>query len=832
MEEHVHEAMGTEPEADPGVPSADDKKIRFRIAMTGFVLFIIFVIGIFWFLSNPQMGAGLTLSFIAGLTMIFLPCTLPMAFVIVPMTLGKAPLKGFLMALFFGLGLAITLSFYGVFIAAIGQFLGLTAATQIMLIVGGGASLFFGISEIGLIKFRLPSYTGKFPDFIQKQGDYIKVFLLGLFLGNAGVGCPNPAFYVLMGYIATVGDLFNGWFLGFVHGVGRAVPLIFLAILGILGINATSKIAGKQEVIEKYMGWVLIFIGAFILTFGLFGHDWFVSSGFHTSWEKVVVKVAGEQFGENILQHTHRLVNIEGFIDYGNMFFLGLIGIIIALFAKITKPSRKFLTRLLILYAILILSIGYMTGWTWKLSPDVTHHDSRAIPGEQEAVVPLGLDGASIQDDGTVRTADGGNADGAHVMPDGTVMTGSGEAIEGAHVMPDGTVMVMQKVSASVISSLPKRGPADRVSELPFVMKDGVKEFRLTVDEIQWEYEPGRYIHAWAYNGQVPGPTIRATEGEKVRVIVKNNLPDATTIHWHGQAINWKADGVPNLTQKPIQPGEEFVYEFSPKPEGTKWYHSHGNNEKTVAQQVDMGLSGVFIIEPKEPTVEYDREYILLLDEWNILPGGVNPAIGHVHGAATPGAVPDFNTFTINGRVFPYIDPIKVKEGEKVLIRIVNGGTSAFHPMHTHGHDFELVALDGNPVPKAAIQKRNVYTIHPGETADFLLTADNPGNWLFHCHHAHHAAAGMVMLIEYEGFDGPTTDDLRKMKEEAADIAGIHIMADGTVMLGSGEKMEGAEVTEDGMIKLPSGKMVTPVMDMREGSSMGEMEMETADHVD
>ena len=231
MEEHVHEAMGTEPEADFGQPSADNKKIRFRLAMTGFVLFIIFVLVIFWFLSNPEMGAGLTLSFIAGLTMIFLPCTLPMAFVIVPMTLGKAPMQGFLMALFFGLGLAITLSFYGVFIAFIGKFLGLTAATQIMLIVGGSASLFFGISEIGLIKFRLPSYTGKFPDFIQKQGDYIKVFLLGLFLGNAGVGCPNPAFYVLMGYIATVGDLFNGWFLGFVHGVGRAVPLIFLAIL-------------------------------------------------------------------------------------------------------------------------------------------------------------------------------------------------------------------------------------------------------------------------------------------------------------------------------------------------------------------------------------------------------------------------------------------------------------------------------------------------------------------------------------------------------------------------------------------------------------------------
>jgi len=372
MEEHVNKAMGHDPKSVSSV-GVGEKKVRFRIAMVGFVLFIIFVIGVLWFLTNPEMGVGLSLSFIAGLTMIFLPCTLPMAFVIVPMTLGKAPMKGFLMALFFGSGLAITLSFYGVFIAYIGQFLGLTAATQIMLVIGGSASLLFGLSEIRLLKFRLPSYTGKFPDFIQKQGDYVKVFLLGLFLGNAGVGCPNPAFYVLMGYIATVGDLFNGWILGLVHGIGRAVPLIFLAILGILGVNATGKLTGKQESIEKYMGWVLIYIGAFILTFGVFGHDWFVSSGFHTSWEKVVVAVAGEQFGENVLQHVHKLVNIEGFINYGNMFFLALVGIIIALFAKFKKPGKKFLRGLLAIYFVLILLIGYMTAWTFMLSPDAVH---------------------------------------------------------------------------------------------------------------------------------------------------------------------------------------------------------------------------------------------------------------------------------------------------------------------------------------------------------------------------------------------------------------------------------------------------------------------------
>lgn len=349
-----------------------EKKVRFGIAMVGFSLFIIFVLGLFALFANPTLAPGLSLSFLAGLTMIFLPCTLPMAFVIVPLTMGKNPKKGFLMAVSFGLGLAVTLSFYGVFIAFLGKFIGLSKATQALLIFGGAASFFFGLSEIGLVKFRLPSYSGKFPNFIQKQGDYIKTFLLGLFLGNAGVGCPNPAFYVLMGYIATVGDLFNGWFLGFVHGLGRAVPLVFLAILGILGINATSKVAGKQESIEKYMGWVLVIIGAFILTFGLFGHDWFVLSGIHTGWERIVVSIGGENFSENILQHTHKLIEGENFIKYGNMFFLGLVGFIMILYGFIKKPTQKFLMGLGGVFIALVLIIGYVTGWTFMLATETS----------------------------------------------------------------------------------------------------------------------------------------------------------------------------------------------------------------------------------------------------------------------------------------------------------------------------------------------------------------------------------------------------------------------------------------------------------------------------
>lgn len=775
-----------------GSPSdiAHEKAIRFRLSMVAFTLFLVFVIGLFWLALSPSMAPGLTLAFLAGLSMIFLPCTLPLAFVIVPMTLGKNPMKGFIMAILFGLGLMITLSLYGVFIAYLGQKFGLKADAEVYaVLIGGFVAFLFGLSEIGLIRFKPPSYAGKFPDFIQRQKDYVKVFLLGLLLGNAGVGCPNPAFYVLLGYIATVGDIFNGWFLGFVHGLGRAIPLIFLAILGTLGINALSGLSKHKDAVERVMGWTLVFIGAYLFTFGLFGHDWFVSGGMHTAWERFIVSILGDRFGENILQHDHEIIT-KGLIKYGNLFFLGLIALSIGWYKIKFKKTIRDMRRVLIAFGVVVLIIGYTTGWTFTLS--------KYIHG------------------------------GGHGAAETTVEEDhNGKATDGDHMLS----------GASDIAKLRKRGPSDRVDELPYIMKNGVKEFHLTVDEIQWEYEPGKYIHAWAYNGQVPGPTIRVPEGEKIRITVKNNLTnDATSVHWHGQSVSWEADGVPGLTQDPIRPGETFVYEFTTGPSGTRWYHSHGSDHTTSAQQIDMGLSGVFIVEPKTPTVQYDREYVLLLDEWDVLPGGVNSAIGHIHGASKEAATPTYNMFTINGNVLPYIDPIKVKEGEDVLIRIVNAGTAEFHPMHTHGHEFKLVALDGNPVPPAAIQDRNTYTLHPGETADFLLTANNPGNWLFHCHQVHHAAAGMVMLVEYEGFNGPTTDDLRRMAGAVAEETGDHEHGAGTPSdhehgMMMGEAGDGhTDHTDEAAVSSHEHEAGTP-SDHEHGMMTGDMMEEMDEHM-
>lgn len=313
--------------------------------------------------------------------------------------------------------------------------------------------------------------------------------------------------------------------------------------------------------------------------------------------------------------------------------------------------------------------------------------------------------------------------------------------------------------SIDALKRLALKTPANRVDRLPFTDKDGVKEFRLEAQEFRWEMANGKWAHVWGYNGQIPGPEIRVNEGDNVRVIVKNSLPDSTSVHWHGIDVPWEADGVPGVTQNAIKPVEEFIYEFTAKPAGTHFYHTHGKDHQTAAQQLDMGLSGAFIIEPNITPYTlariYNNEFTLVLDEWNIMPNGQNMAASHLHGAFEMDAVPEFNTFTINGRVFPDTDPINIKPGDNVLIRFINAGTSDFHPMHLHGHNFQVIALDGNLLPFPEI--RNTVTVHPGETLDILISANNPGpSWLLHCHHVHHASAGMITLLKYEGVESIT----------------------------------------------------------------------------
>ncbi|HEY4510402.1 MAG TPA: cytochrome c biogenesis protein CcdA, partial [Candidatus Paceibacterota bacterium] len=251
-----------------------------------FAIFALIVFGLIWFFFlGPTVPVGLgwyLFSFAAGLTMIVLPCTLPLAFVVVPLSMGKGAAKGLGIAISFGLGVAIMLSLYGVIAAVVGEVaigtLGapLEVVKNWLYFIAGIFAYLFALSEIGIIKFRMPTYSGAAAAFIQKRQDYLKAFFLGLFLGNVGVGCPHPATPVILTRIAASGDVFYGWLLFFIHAVGRVLPLLLLAILGILGVNALSWLVARKDKIERATGWGMVFVAGFIIVLGLFSHAWWV----------------------------------------------------------------------------------------------------------------------------------------------------------------------------------------------------------------------------------------------------------------------------------------------------------------------------------------------------------------------------------------------------------------------------------------------------------------------------------------------------------------------------------------------------------------------------
>jgi len=267
------------------------------IIVFSFVLFSLIFVGIVFSLTNeiivgenqdaPYLS-WLIIAYVAGLSMIVLPCTLPLVFIIVPLSIGQGYKKGLTMASLFGAGLIITITAYGAGIAVLGQSIALDQISTIMFLIAGIAAFFFGLSQLKLIKFRMPSYSGT-PKFIQSRGDFSKSFFMGLLLGNAGVGCPNPLFYWLLIYIAGTGSLEIGTSLGVVHGVGRALPLILMSTLAILGINATKSLTTKRSSIEKSTGVMLIVIGSFLIINGLpEGHDWYEETFVHKGLNELI----------------------------------------------------------------------------------------------------------------------------------------------------------------------------------------------------------------------------------------------------------------------------------------------------------------------------------------------------------------------------------------------------------------------------------------------------------------------------------------------------------------------------------------------------------------
>ena len=267
--------------------------------------------------------------------------------------------------------------------------------------------------------------------------------------------------------------------------------------------------------------------------------------------------------------------------------------------------------------------------------------------------------------------------------------------------------------------------------------EDGAKLFKLEAAPYTWNVGPGVKKQAFAFNGTVPGPTIRVVEGDKVRVEVTNRMPVGTAVHWHGMVLPHKMDGVPGITQPPIEPGGKMVYEFVATATGTHWYHSHWDGD-----QVGKGLYGSFEVVPRTGDRAVDRDYRLFIGDTNL-------------------------GMVINGRTYPGTEPLNARVGEKVRIRLTPTGELS-HPFHLHGQPFQLVAQDGFDLPQPVTM--DTLLISTAQTFDIVTVALAPGRWMFHCHifshmhaagaHSGHSMSGLVTTLDVEPADVPAVPSL------------------------------------------------------------------------
>ncbi|MEW6371168.1 MAG: copper oxidase [Pseudomonadota bacterium] len=265
---------------------------------------------------------------------------------------------------------------------------------------------------------------------------------------------------------------------------------------------------------------------------------------------------------------------------------------------------------------------------------------------------------------------------------------------------------------------------------LPWRMNNGVKEFHLIAEPVVREIAPGMKANLWGYNGQSPGPTIEVVEGDRVRIFVTNKLPEHTSIHWHGQRLPNGMDGVTGLNQPGIQPGKTFVYEFVAKRPGTFMYHPHADEMVQMA----MGMMGFWVTHPKNPAHHrVDRDFVFLLSAYDIDPGSYTPRVNEMT---------DFNLWTFNSRAFPGIDTMNVRQNDRVRIRFGNL-TMTNHPIHLHGHEFEVTGTDGGWTRPESRWPEVTADVAVGQMRAIEFIANEPGDWAFHCHKSHHTMNAM-----------------------------------------------------------------------------------------
>ena len=295
---------------------------------------------------------------------------------------------------------------------------------------------------------------------------------------------------------------------------------------------------------------------------------------------------------------------------------------------------------------------------------------------------------------------------------------------------------VKQSHSQQERSGTPLLVETPDVPNLPFTMDGAVKVFHLVAEPVKRELIPGQAMQVWGFNGSCPGPTIQVTQGERVRVVLDNHLPEPTTMHWHGFEIPNAMDGMPYISQQPIAPGGRFLYEFTLHQEGTYFYHAHG------AMQEMMGMIGMFIMHPRAahaPAVDHD--FGIVLQGWAILPNNTVPNTAGM----------EFNWLTFNGKSGPATKPLLVRHGSRVRIRFVNLGMD-HHPIHVHGHTFAVTGGEAGRYPQALWMPGNTVLVGVAQARDVEFVASNPGDWMVHCHLPHHMMNSMMDLMSERRF--------------------------------------------------------------------------------
>ncbi len=279
------------------------------------------------------------------------------------------------------------------------------------------------------------------------------------------------------------------------------------------------------------------------------------------------------------------------------------------------------------------------------------------------------------------------------------------------------------------------------VGDLPFAMDGDVKVFRLTAHVFKRQIAPSKTIDVWGFNGSAPGPTMQVMQGDKVRVLFTNNLPEPSSLHWHGFEDSIANDGMPGISQELVLPGQTFAYNFAIHQEGTYFYHSH------MAMQEMAGMLGAVIMHPRVPYRPHcDKDFVLHLQEYAVLPNGTTPDT----------MMMEYNWLLLNGKAGPASTPLIVRQGERVRIRFINLGMD-HHPMHVHGHTFYVTGTEGGRIPETAWWPGNTVLVGVAQARVVEFVAVNPGDWMLHCHLPHH------MMNQMSSQVGPMTRPMAGM---------------------------------------------------------------------